>query len=163
MSFHAFNVSLFFTRQQTWLLGYEFPSTLILFTKQKIYFLCSASKGKCVFSTCRLSWFTPAPAKVLVQIEQANTYIPVQIFSQAKPKDPPNDPFPSLMALYKNHRKVGMITKEKHSGKVADEWNALVKEQDTKIEIVDMSYAVSAFMAIKDEEELVSRYRAVML
>ena len=49
-----------------------------------------------------------------------------------------------------------MIGKEKHSGKVVDEWNKLVKEQDTKVEVVDMSYAVSAFMAVKDEEELVS-------
>ncbi|KAF8531659.1 FACT complex subunit SPT16 [Gautieria morchelliformis] len=125
------------TAFQTWLLGYEFPSTLILFTKQKIYFLCSASK-----------------AKVLIQIEQSNQHIPVQIFAQAKPKDPPSDAFPAFVALYKSHEKVGMITKEKHSGKVVDEWNKLIKDEDVKVEVVDMSYAVSAFMAVKDEEEL---------
>ena len=98
----------------------------------------------------------PIPAKVLTQIEQSNPHIPVQIFSQAKPKDPPSDAFPSFVALYRNYQKVGMITKENHSGKVVDEWNKLVKDQDTKIEVVDMSHAVSAFMAVKDEEELVS-------
>jgi nucleosome binding factor SPN SPT16 subunit len=33
------------TRLQTWLLGYEFPSTSILFEKKKVSILCSASKG----------------------------------------------------------------------------------------------------------------------
>jgi nucleosome binding factor SPN SPT16 subunit len=101
-------------------------------------------------------WLILLSAKVLIQIEESNQHIPVQIFSQAKPKDPPSDAFPAFVALYKNHEKVGMITKEKHSGKVVDEWNKLIKDEDVKVEVVDMSYAVSAFMAVKDEEELVS-------
>lgn len=34
--------------QQTWLLGFEFPSTLIMFWKasRKITFVCSSSKGE---------------------------------------------------------------------------------------------------------------------
>jgi nucleosome binding factor SPN SPT16 subunit len=33
------------TAFQTWLLGYEFPSTFILFQKDKLSILCSARKG----------------------------------------------------------------------------------------------------------------------
>jgi FACT complex subunit SPT16 len=98
----------------------------------------------------------PVSAKLLAQIEQSNPHVPVQIFAQAKPKDPPTDALPSFVKVYTSHRKVGMIVKEKHSGKVVDEWNSLVKEQDSKIEVVDIANAVSAFMATKDEEELVS-------
>jgi hypothetical protein len=36
---------LFASFSQTWLLGYEFPSTFILFQKDKVSILCSASKG----------------------------------------------------------------------------------------------------------------------
>lgn len=80
----------------------------------------------------------------------------MQIFAQAKSKDPPTDALPSFVGVYTSNTKVGMIVKEKHSGKVVDEWSSLVKEQGSKIEVVDISNAVSAFMAIKDEEELVS-------
>lgn len=31
--------------RQTWLLGYEFPSTLILLQKNRLHILCSPSKG----------------------------------------------------------------------------------------------------------------------
>lgn len=30
---------------QTWLLGFEFPSTFLIFEKQRLTILCSASKG----------------------------------------------------------------------------------------------------------------------
>jgi nucleosome binding factor SPN SPT16 subunit len=34
--------------QQTWLLGYEFPLTLTVFAKEKIYFMCSSTKGELI-------------------------------------------------------------------------------------------------------------------
>ncbi|KAF8526838.1 FACT complex subunit SPT16 [Hysterangium stoloniferum] len=125
------------TAFQTWLLGYEFPSTLLLFTKEKIYFLCSASK-----------------AKVLIQIEKSNPSVPVEILAQAKPKDPPTDAFPNFVQLYASQSKVGMITKEKHTGKVVEEWEKALTEQDVKVEVVDIAHCVSSFMAVKDDEEL---------
>lgn len=42
-------------------------------------------------------------------------------------------------------------------GKLVSEWNKLVSEASDKPEMVDMSVAVSAFMAQKDQEELVCR------
>ena len=102
------------------------------------------------------TFISATSAKVLVQIEQSNPSTPVQIFAQAKPKDPPGDALPAFVALYTSHQKVGMVTKERHRGKVVDEWNQLVKEQDAKVEIVEIANAVSAFMAVKDDEELVS-------
>jgi nucleosome binding factor SPN SPT16 subunit len=45
---------------KTWLLGYEFPSTLILFQKDKLTILCSASKGALSYNRCLL----PEPLRV---------------------------------------------------------------------------------------------------
>lgn len=63
------------------------------------------------------------------------------------------------MARYTSNHCVGTLTKEVHSGKLVTDWEKLVSDSDTKPKVVDMSPAVSAFMAVKDTEELVSRLR----
>ncbi|ESK83469.1 fact complex subunit spt16 [Moniliophthora roreri MCA 2997] len=125
------------TSMQQWLLGYEFPSTFLLFQRDKITFLCSASK-----------------AKILSQIEGASGTIQVEILAQAKAKEPANDTVPNFFKIYAAKNKVGTLTKESHSGKLMNEWDKLVKDAASKPELVDMAPAVSAFMAVKDDEEL---------
>ncbi|KAF8228962.1 FACT complex subunit SPT16 [Tricholoma matsutake] len=122
---------------QQWLLGYEFPSTLFLFEKSRISILCSASK-----------------AKFLSQIAGESGPVPVEILAQAKGKEAPNDTLPKFVTRYTSNRRVGTLTKEFHSGKLVADWEKLVSDSATKPEVVDISPAVSAFMAIKDAEEL---------
>lgn len=81
--------------------------------------------------------------------------MPVEIIAQAKPKEAPNDALPKFFGIYSSKNCVGMISKETHIGKLVTEWNKLVSEASSKPEIVDMSPAVSAFMAQKDQDELV--------
>jgi nucleosome binding factor SPN SPT16 subunit len=50
--------------------------------------------------------------------------------------------------------RVGTLLKENHTGKLVGEWDKLVA--DGNPEMVDMSPAVSAFMAVKDADEIVS-------
>ncbi|KAG7092167.1 hypothetical protein E1B28_008536 [Marasmius oreades] len=125
------------TSMQQWLLGYEFPSTFILFEKDKITILCSASK-----------------AKFLHQIEGSSGNVPVEILAQAKAKDQPNDAIPKFFKIYLEKSKVGTLMKETHIGKLIMEWEKLLKEAQQKPELIDMAPAVSAFMAVKDGEEL---------
>ncbi|KAJ6488648.1 FACT complex subunit SPT16 [Mycena vitilis] len=122
---------------QQWLLGYEFPSTLILFENDKITILCSASK-----------------AKILSQIEGASTSVPVEILAQAKGKEPANDALPRFFALYASKKRAGTLTKEAHRGKLIDEWKKLLADAPEKPDLVDMGPALSAFMAVKDADEL---------
>ncbi|KAK7043799.1 FACT complex subunit spt16 [Paramarasmius palmivorus] len=89
-----------------------------------------------------------------MQIEGASGPIPVEIFAQAKAKEPANDALPSFLKAYTAHSKVGTLLKETHTGKLAAEWDKLVKEAANRPDLVDMSPAVSAFMAVKDGEEL---------
>jgi nucleosome binding factor SPN SPT16 subunit len=52
-------------------------------------------------------------------------------------------------------KRVGSLIKETHAGKLLTEWNNLLEKATVKPELVDMAPAVSAFMAVKDTEELV--------
>ncbi|KAJ7074321.1 FACT complex subunit SPT16 [Mycena amicta] len=127
------------TAIQQWLLGYEFPSTLILFAEDKISILCSASK-----------------AKILSQIQGSSGTVPVEILAQAKAKEPANDALPRFFSIYASKKRVGTLQKEVHRGKLIDEWKKLLADAKEKPELVDMGPASSAFMAVKDEDELKS-------
>ncbi|EMD38571.1 hypothetical protein CERSUDRAFT_113749 [Gelatoporia subvermispora B] len=125
------------TAFQTWLLGYEFPSTFILFQKDRLYILCS-----------------PTKAKFLSQIKSSGSPVPIEILVQAKAKDPPTDALPKFLAAYASHSRVGALTKETHTGKLIDEWNKALSESSEKPSVVDVTPAVAASMGVKDEEEL---------
>ncbi|KAH7910168.1 FACT complex subunit SPT16 [Hygrophoropsis aurantiaca] len=125
------------TAFQTWLLGYEFPSTFLLFQKDKLSILCSASK-----------------AKFLQQVKDGNPPVAVDILAQAKGKEPANDAIPKFVAVYTACKRVAILTKETHNGKLITEWEQLTRDATSKPESVDMAPAVSSFMAVKDEEEL---------
>ncbi|KAF7338622.1 FACT complex subunit SPT16 [Mycena venus] len=122
---------------QQWLLGYEFPATLILFEEKKITILASASK-----------------AKILSQIEGSSGAVPVEILAQAKGKEPANDALPRFFAMYASKTRVGTLQKEVHRGKLVDEWKKLLDAAPQKPELVDMAPAFSSFMAVKDADEL---------
>ncbi|TBU47950.1 FACT complex subunit SPT16, partial [Dichomitus squalens] len=125
------------TAFQTWLLGFEFPSTFLLFQKNQLAILCSASK-----------------AKILSQLKNADSPVPIEFFVQAKAKDPPTDALPRFFQAYTAHDQVATLTKEPHSGKLVDEWNKLLSEAEKKPTVVDMAPAIGSLLAVKDEEEL---------
>ncbi|KIY62352.1 FACT complex subunit SPT16 [Cylindrobasidium torrendii FP15055 ss-10] len=123
---------------QQWLLGYEFPSTILLFEKDRLSILCSSSK-----------------AKYLSQLKDPKGIIPVEIFAQAKAKEPVNDSLPKFVERYLATKKVGTMLKEQQAGKIMKEWaEALKTNGGAQPETVDMGPAVSSFMAVKDAEEL---------
>ncbi|KAI0646896.1 FACT complex subunit SPT16 [Trametes meyenii] len=125
------------TAFQTWLLGFEFPSTFLMFHKKQLFILCSASK-----------------AKILSQLKNSNSPVPLEFFVQAKAKDPPTDAVPRFLEAYASFDRVATLTKEQHSGKLVDEWNKAVGDAPKKPTLVDMAPAVAAFLAAKDDEEL---------
>lgn len=98
----------------------------------------------------------PHVAKILNQIIGPNSHVPIEILAQARPKDPPTNALQNFLEAYTSHERVGALTKESHTGKLIDEWTAALNGADKKPEVVDMAPAVSGFMAVKDEDELVS-------
>ncbi|KAH9946256.1 FACT complex subunit SPT16 [Epithele typhae] len=122
---------------QTWLLGFEFPSTFLMFQKTKLSILCSASKSK-----------------ILSQLQNADSPVPIEFFVQAKASEPPTDALPRFLQEYTALDRVAALTKEQHTGKVVDEWNKGLAEASKKPAVVDMSPAVASLLAAKDEDEL---------
>ena len=91
----------------------------------------------------------------MAQIPNSNSSVPIQILTQAKAKEPPTDAMPTLVGIYSKLKRVGMILKDSASGKLIDEWNKAISEAESKPELVEISPAISALLAVKDEEELV--------
>ncbi|ETW85685.1 hypothetical protein HETIRDRAFT_424855 [Heterobasidion irregulare TC 32-1] len=125
------------TAFQTWLLGYEFPSTFMLFEKERVSILCSAKK-----------------AKILEQLAKHKTVVPVEIYAQGKPKDPPSDALPKFLQAFTSHQRIGTLTKESYTGKLYDEWKKALSVSSKKPEMSDIAPSISSFMAVKDDEEL---------
>ena len=95
------------------------------------------------------------PAKILSQLKNANTPVPIEFFVQAKAKEPPTDALPRFVQEYTKYDRVATLTKESPSGKLVDEWTKAVSEAQKKPAVVDMAPAVGSFLAVKDDEELV--------
>jgi len=95
-------------------------------------------------------------AKILSQVATSKSPVPVNILVLAKGKEPATDALPKFLGVYTSSERVGTLVKEKHTGKMVDEWNAAVEGATTKPTVVDIASAISGFVAVKDEEEIVS-------
>ena len=101
-------------------------------------------------------WSHRLLAKILSQAATPKSPVPVNILILAKGKEPTTDALPKFLAVYTALGRVGTLVKEKHTGKMIDEWNAAVEGATTKPTVVDIASAISGFVAVKDEEEIVS-------
>ncbi|KAF8303076.1 FACT complex subunit SPT16 [Clavulina sp. PMI_390] len=126
------------TAFQTWLLGYEFPSTILLIQKEAVTFVASASK-----------------AQILNQL-QDGAPVSLKILTLAKAKEPPSNALPDLLEQLSSSKRVAIPQKEKHSGRLATDWSALTSapENAGKFDWVEAAPVLSLAMATKDEEEL---------
>ncbi|KFA67899.1 hypothetical protein S40285_04075 [Stachybotrys chlorohalonatus IBT 40285] len=120
-----------------WLLGYEFPTTLMLFTVDTLYILTTQKKAKHL-DQLKGGRF---PIEVLVRGKDAaeNERLFVQVAEKIKEAG----------------SKVGTIAKDTSKGPFIDEWKKVLAEQCKDVEQVDISSALSTHaFAVKDESEL---------
>jgi nucleosome binding factor SPN SPT16 subunit len=96
-------------------------------------------------------------ARILEQLQKHRTIVPVEIFTLAKSKDPPSDALPRFLSIFTSNQRIGSLSKETYAGKLIDEWNNALAASDKKPEVVDIASAISTFMSVKDDEELVRR------
>ncbi|WWC58713.1 FACT complex subunit SPT16 [Kwoniella dejecticola CBS 10117] len=122
---------------QLYLLGFEFPSTLMLFTKspRKVTFVCSSSK-----------------AKLLKQL-QSDRDIDIDIQVRSKDEAAAKQVVKDLV-LSLGDGKIGSLPKDKPAGKLVDDWNSAVSSSKAGLEVVDISSTISAILNEKDGEEL---------
>lgn len=128
------------TAIHSWLLGYEFPSTVILFTKNAVTFVTSASK-----------------AVHLEALKKGSASFDIDILKRSKDDASNRAIWDDLIAkIEAQGSKVGCLPKDKPVGKFADEWQAVFeKAQSSKdFKMVDVSASLSAVWAAKDDDEV---------
>ncbi|KAL8363115.1 hypothetical protein RB601_009072 [Gaeumannomyces tritici] len=120
-----------------WLLGYEFPTTLMLFTIDTLYILTTAKK-----------------AKHLDQIKGGR--FPVEVLARGKDAAENAKAFAKITdAVKEAGNKIGVLTKDTAKGPFVDEWKKIFAENCKDVEESDIAQALSAAaFATKDEAEL---------
>ncbi|EXJ60662.1 xaa-Pro aminopeptidase [Cladophialophora yegresii CBS 114405] len=120
-----------------WLLGYEFPATLMVFTTAVLYVVTTEKK-----------------AKHLANLKDGK--IPVEILTvHVKQSETRTQAFQKCIDVIQGAgKKVGIIPKAEAHGPFVDEWVKMYGEISKNIEEVDVSGAFSTAFAVKDENEL---------
>ncbi|TVY36366.1 FACT complex subunit [Lachnellula occidentalis] len=120
-----------------WLLGYEFPATLFLFTLDTLYIVTTAKKAKHL-----------EPLK--------GGRIPIEVLVRGKDAEANEKLFLKITDSIKSAgKKVGVLPKDTSSGPFINEWKKVYGDISKDIEEVDVAPALSAAaLAIKDENEL---------
>ncbi|PKX94504.1 chromatin-remodeling protein SPT16 [Aspergillus novofumigatus IBT 16806] len=121
-----------------WLLGYEFPATLLVFTLEAVYVVTTAKK-----------------AKHLEPLRGGK--IPVEILVTTKDPEGKLRSFEKCIEVIRSTgNKVGVLPKDTTAGPFAEDWKRTFATLSGEIEEVDISPALSAAFAVKDTDELVS-------
>lgn len=141
---------------QFWLLGYEFPGTLMVFTPAAMYVVTTEKKGAWQRSQPRSlrRQLTLPLAKHLQNLK--NGKIPVEILTvDTKKPETRTQAFEKCLDVIKSAgKKVGTMSKLEVTGPFVDEWKKMFADMSKDVEEVDISPALSTAFAVKDENEL---------
>ncbi|KAJ1959536.1 FACT complex subunit spt16, partial [Dipsacomyces acuminosporus] len=123
---------------QMWLLGYEFPNTLMLFTKSKVYVIASQKK-----------------AKILSPLESTPGGVPIEIFIHTKDAAKNQEIFDKTIAAIKDcGPNVGVLGKEQTNGKLVEEWASALAPSKSSLTEINIGPAISKALALKEDVEL---------
>ncbi|GAA5828631.1 hypothetical protein JCM11251_000879 [Rhodosporidiobolus azoricus] len=133
---------------QTYLLGYEFPSTLMLLGKRKVTFVVSASKAKL------LQPITKGEGDKTVEVE---------ILTRSKDEAENKKLFEQVIETISEGNKIGTLPKDKMAGKFVNEWQGVLQGSGKDIKEADVAAGVSTLLAAKDAEELQNERNAATM
>ncbi|KAJ2779160.1 FACT complex subunit spt16 [Coemansia interrupta] len=123
---------------QMWLLGYEFPNTLILVTSDKIYVVASQKK-----------------AKILEALKSTPGGVPIEIFVHGKDAAKNQEIFNQTISVMKSSgAKLGVIAKDSPSGKTVDEWNTAFMPSKAEFSETDVSSTIAGLLSVKEDSEM---------
>ncbi|XWS58057.1 hypothetical protein CRYUN_Cryun08bG0002500 [Craigia yunnanensis] len=137
-----------------WLLGYEFPETIMVFTKKHIHFLCSQKKA----------------SLLEVVKKSAKEAVGVDVVMHVKAKNDDGTAlmdaiFRSIRAQYKGFENdapvFGYIAREAPEGKLLETWAEKLKS--ASFQLNDVTNGLSDLFAVKDKEELMNVKKAAYL
>eukprot|EP00743_Colponemidia_sp_Colp-15_P004304 GILK01004643.1.p1 GENE.GILK01004643.1~~GILK01004643.1.p1 ORF type:complete len:1051 (-),score=281.73 GILK01004643.1:164-3265(-) len=125
---------------QLWLLGYEFPETVMVLTNDTLFFLSSQKKVS-ILEPLKARADAPIRLELLTRNNADNNAANYkQIMDHLKKGDE------SKKCSF------GELIKETHVGPFADAWSQEIKRNNA--DVVDVTPLVTEVLAVKDEEEL---------
>ncbi|KAK0591966.1 hypothetical protein LWI29_010894 [Acer saccharum] len=134
-----------------WLLGYEFPETIMVFTKKQIHFLCSQKKAS-LLGVVKKSAMDAVGADVVLHVKAKTddgTGLMDGIFSAVR----------SLSKADGNDNPiVGYISRETPEGKLLETWDDRLK--NTGFQLSDVTNGLSDLFAVKDQDEIMNVKKA---
>ncbi|XP_015886873.3 FACT complex subunit SPT16 [Ziziphus jujuba] len=137
-----------------WLVGYEFPETIMVFMKKQIHVLCSQKKASLLD----------------VVKKSAKDAVGVDVVLHVKPKSDDgtglmDSIFRAVNAQAKSNGRdtpvVGHIAREAPEGKLLEMWAEKLK--NSNFELTDVTNGFSDLFAVKDNNELTNVKRAAFL
>lgn len=132
-----------------WLLGYEFPETIMVFMENQIHFLCSQKKAS-LLEVLKKPSKTSMGIDVVLHVKGRNDSGSAQMEAICESMSRAGVPVV-----------VGSIVKETPEGKLLEAWDEKLK--GSEFQIVDASGGFSEVFAVKDEAEIISIKKAAFL
>lgn len=136
-----------------WLLGYEFPDTIMVFMDKQIHFLCSLKKAS-LLEAVKTTAKEAVGVEVIMHIKARN--------------DDGSKLMDSILDAIRDHKSegrdtavVGYIAREAPEGNLLETWAG--KIQDSKLELVDVTNGFSDVFAVKDDGEIMNMKKAAYL
>ncbi|KAI3445461.1 hypothetical protein Pfo_002126 [Paulownia fortunei] len=137
-----------------WLLGYEFPETIMVFGEKHIYFLCSQKKASLL--------------EVVKKSAKETVGVDVVMHVKAKNDNGSNQMESMLRAIRSQSKSddhaaptVGYIAREAPEGKLLEIWSDKLK--DSGLPLSDISNGLSDLFAVKDKNEITCIKKAAYL
>ncbi|XP_043701550.1 FACT complex subunit SPT16-like isoform X2 [Telopea speciosissima] len=137
-----------------WLLGYEFPETIMVFMKKQIHFLCSQKKAS-LLKVSKKSSKEAVGTEVVIHVKARGddgTAIMEEIFCAVRAQSK-SDGHESPV--------VGHIAKEAPEGNLLETWAEKLK--NSSFQLSDVTNGFSELFAVKDNNELTSMKKAAYL
>jgi nucleosome binding factor SPN SPT16 subunit len=128
-----------------YLLGYEFPNSIMLLTKGNFYFMATAEKCKYLKDS-------------ILPKQDENASIKIHLVERSKDSGANRELMHDLLgAVRKNHgSKLASLFKTDYQGKFVPEWMEMVK--GSGLDMIEATPGLSHLLSTKDETELVSTF-----
>lgn len=132
-----------------WLLGYEFPETVMVFTRKQIHFLCSQKKASLL--------------EVVKKAAKEAVGVDVLMHVKGKSEDGGSqmDTILKSVRALEDEPVVGYLSKEAPEGSLLEMWVEKLKNSGLKLS--DVTNGLSDLFAVKDSGELVNVKKAAYL
>ncbi|CAH9083048.1 unnamed protein product [Cuscuta epithymum] len=132
-----------------WLLGYEFPETIMIFGEKQIHFLCSQKKASLL--------------EVVSETVQEAVGADIVMHVKAKSEDGTTQMDTILHSISTQHKTpvIGYIAREAPEGKLIETWTDKLKKSG--LQLGDITHGISYILAVKDQNEIINVKKAAYL